>query len=153
MKRQEERKNSILKPLSAQEQKACRDKMRESRAKDIPVGVSSSEANENFNQDREPDLMKYNVPMYDIKLFQEAQAIASEKLVSVVYYEIVGSICSVLNASNIPYHAGGRIEKVTKRARNQMHRNWETRNGGLVPESISGGVYACSQIVYMRVLP
>lgn len=79
LKRQEDRKNSALK--NSNEQKAYRDKVKELRSKEQP-STTTLDTNENSNQDREPELMKCNVPLYDIKLFQEAQAIASEKIVS-----------------------------------------------------------------------
>lgn len=71
-------KSTIITP----EQKAYREKVREFRSKEQPS--TTVDTNENSNQDREPELMKCNIPLYDIKLFQEAQAIASEKIVSVL---------------------------------------------------------------------
>lgn len=70
-----------MKSTITPEQKAYREKVRELRSKEQPS--TTVDTNENSNQDREPELMKCNIPLYDIKLFQEAQAIASEKLVSV----------------------------------------------------------------------
>ncbi|XP_065225223.1 histone acetyltransferase KAT7 [Planococcus citri] len=77
VKRLEERRNAALK--SSPEQRSYRDKVKEWRSKEQP-STTTLDINENSNQEREPELMKCNVPLYDVKLFQEAQAIASEKI-------------------------------------------------------------------------
>ena len=78
VKRLEERRSAALR--SSPEQRSYRDRVKEWRSKEQP-STTTLDINENSNQDREPELMKCNVPLYDIKLFQEAQAIASEKIV------------------------------------------------------------------------
>lgn len=80
MKKREDRKKASARSPHSSEHKAYREKVKEWRSKEQP-STTTIDTNENSNQDREPDLMRCNIPLYDIKLFQEAQAIASEKLV------------------------------------------------------------------------
>lgn len=80
LRRQEERRKASIKSPINNEQKTYKDKVKELRSKEQP-STTTSDTNENLNQEREPELMKCNIPLYDIKLFQEAQAIASEKIV------------------------------------------------------------------------
>lgn len=81
IKRQDDRKKASVKSPVNPEQKSYREKVKEFRSKEQP-STTTIDMNENSNQDREPELMRCNIPLYDIKLFQEAQAIASEKIVS-----------------------------------------------------------------------
>ncbi|RZF44453.1 hypothetical protein LSTR_LSTR002226 [Laodelphax striatellus] len=89
-KREEERKKAIasLKPLHASnptpEQKAYRQKVKELKSVH-EEGSSGSERernnnnNNNLNKEKEPLLYKF-APKYDLKMFQEAQAIVSESI-------------------------------------------------------------------------
>lgn len=79
-KRVEERRNAALR--GSPDHKSYRDKIKEWRNKEQP-STTTIDMNENSNLEREPELMKCSVPHYDFKLFQEAQAIASEKLVNI----------------------------------------------------------------------
>jgi len=77
------------------DQKAYQDKVRELRSKEQP-STTTVDTSEISNQDREPDLMKCNIPIYDLKLFQEAQAVASEKLVRFKLHKCCGKPESIL---------------------------------------------------------
>lgn len=85
MKKNEERlKGSKSSPA---EQKAYRDKVKEMRnAIDLKKNESNSDASlsdQCAGKVVEPDIANCtNIPLYDIKLFQEAQAVAAEKIVS-----------------------------------------------------------------------
>lgn len=81
LKKTDERKRASTKSPASPERKQYKDKVKELRSKELP-STTVIDNNENSNQEREPDLMKCNIPFYDLKLFQEAQAIASEKIVS-----------------------------------------------------------------------
>jgi len=65
-----------------------RDKVKEMRndVEDKKKNESSSDtslSDQYAGKDLEPDILNCsNIPSYDIKLFQEAQAVASEKIVS-----------------------------------------------------------------------
>lgn len=85
LKKHDERKRASTKTPGSPERKQYKDKVKELRSKELP-STTVIDNNENSNQDREPDLMKCNIPFYDLKLFQEAQAIASEKIVSLILF-------------------------------------------------------------------
>lgn len=78
----------MLKPNSA-EQKLYRDKVKEMRneVEDKKKNETSSDTSlsDQYNsKELEPDIQNCsNLPSYDLKLFQEAQAVASEKIVSI----------------------------------------------------------------------
>jgi len=67
-----------------------RDKVKEMRSniEDRKKNESSSDtslSDQYAGKDLEPDIFNCsNIPTYDLKLFQEAQAVASEKIVSIV---------------------------------------------------------------------
>jgi len=88
LKRNEERLKGTLKPSSA-EQKMYRDKVKEMRnlAENKHKSETSSDTSQSDHyagKDLEPDIFNCtNIPSYDLKLFQDAQAIASEKIVSI----------------------------------------------------------------------
>lgn len=77
-----------MKPSSA-EQKTYRDKVKEMRSilQDKKKSESSSDTSQSdhyIGKELEPDIFNCtNIPTYDLKLFQDAQAIASEKIVSI----------------------------------------------------------------------
>lgn len=46
----------------------------------------TSQSDQYTGKDLEPDILNCsNIPSYDLKLFQEAQAVASEKIVSILF--------------------------------------------------------------------
>lgn len=67
-----------------------RDKVKEMRSNidDRKKNESSSDtslSDQYAGKDLEPDILNCsNIPTYDLKLFQEAQAVASEKIVSIL---------------------------------------------------------------------
>ncbi|XP_050424206.1 histone acetyltransferase KAT7 [Adelges cooleyi] len=84
LKKNEERSKAILKPNSA-EQKLFREKVKEMRAAVVDRKNDTSSDTSNSDQyaskELEPDIAKCtNIPLYDLKLFQEAQTVASEKI-------------------------------------------------------------------------
>ncbi|XP_050537303.1 histone acetyltransferase KAT7 isoform X2 [Daktulosphaira vitifoliae] len=84
LKKNEERLKSASKPNSV-EQKLYRDKVKELREKieDRKNDTSSDTSNSDqyIGKELEPDISKCtNIPLYDFKLFQEAQSVASEKI-------------------------------------------------------------------------
>lgn len=89
MKRNEERLKGLKSSLA--DQKAYRDKVKEMRnAIDIKKTESSSDtslSDQCVGKDVEPDIANNctNIPSYDLKLFQEAQAVAAEKIVSTLF--------------------------------------------------------------------
>lgn len=92
LKKEEDRKKAIagLKLSHANvptpEQKTYREHIKETRANfHYSDEEESSSSCENSNKEREPNLNNCT-SKYDLKLFQEAQAVASEAIVSTVYY-------------------------------------------------------------------
>lgn len=87
LKKNEERLKGALKSSSS-EQKAYRDRVKEMRVqteekKKSETSSDTSLSDQYAGKDLEPDILKCtNIPSYDLKLFQEAQAVASEKIVS-----------------------------------------------------------------------
>jgi len=85
LKKNEERLKGALKSNST-EQKMYRDKVKEMRLikiEDKKKNESSdtSQSDQYAGKDLEPDILNCsNIPIYDLKLFQEAQAVASEKI-------------------------------------------------------------------------
>lgn len=47
----------------------------------------TSQSDQYIGKELEPDILNCtNIPQYDLKLFQEAQAVASEKIVSIIFF-------------------------------------------------------------------
>jgi hypothetical protein len=89
LKKNEERLKGALKSSST-EQKLYRDKVREMRnevedkKKNDTSSSDTSQSDIFTGKDLEPDIFNCsNISLYDLKLFQEAQAVASEKIVSI----------------------------------------------------------------------
>lgn len=76
---------------SSTEQKMYRDKVKEMRSeienkKKNETSSDTSQSDQYAGKDLEPDILNCsNIPSYDLKLFQEAQAVASEKIVSALF--------------------------------------------------------------------
>lgn len=68
-----------------------RDKVKEMRneindKKKNETSSDTSQSDQYAGKDLEPDILNCsNIPSYDLKLFQEAQAVASEKIVSTFF--------------------------------------------------------------------
>lgn len=94
LKKNEERLKGTLKSSSA-EQKAYREKLKELRneiqdKKKNETSSDTSQSDQYAGKDVEPDIFNCNnMPTYDLKLFQEAQAVASEKIVSISFHLIL----------------------------------------------------------------
>lgn len=64
--------------------------------KKCEISNNTSQSDQYAGKDVEPDIFNCtNIPSYDLKLFQEAQAVASEKIVS-----IFGLSCTYINKIN-----------------------------------------------------
>lgn len=81
---------------SSAEQKIYREKVREMRneivdkKKNDTSSSDTSQSDQFASKDLEPDILNCtNIPSYDLKLFQEAQAVASEKIVSIFILHLV----------------------------------------------------------------
>lgn len=93
LQHEEERKKAAIlfdptSNVASVEQKAYQMKIKDLRADFIPTSMSPGRVQHNHNHNtqekedckqKEPNLKRY-VPEYDLKLFQEAQAVASEKI-------------------------------------------------------------------------
>lgn len=77
---------------SSAEQKAYRDRVKEMRnnienRKKKDSSSDTSQSDQYTGKELEPDIVNCtNIPYYDLKLFQEAQAVASEKIVSKIFF-------------------------------------------------------------------
>lgn len=72
------------------DQRMYREKVKEMRSKHVTRDDTNS-IGDSESKERQPDLSKWS-NKYDLKLFQEAQAVASEAIVSILISEIFLSL-------------------------------------------------------------
>lgn len=80
---------------TASEQKDYQNKVKEMRNEIVIKKKSDTSSDNSFSdqyvgKDLEPDILNCtNIPTYDLKLFQEAQAVASEKIVGILFCLVI----------------------------------------------------------------